>query len=309
MSSSSSFPTQKVELETAYTDFRRFKDESIEFDEEKPILQETNTSSSHIKTYFSEEPVTHVKNKPLLVRLCAPCWPDNKNRLTRKELKSYNNLREEATIKIDPKCEDFDHLLRELFYVLTEETLEDNIPNEKWKEFGIQNSNPRSDFRAGGVLALRQLTSFAKNYGKRIKFMVTPANEFFLAISSIYITHYLETYFHISVEETPQKSHKELCSRIALKSFCRILNKDEEAWDLIHQMLLNDLYDTWQRIRKTVPGVTLLDFGMAQGLVKKKFKKATKGYSFTSFEQLRQVYEKTTIAEPTKRPSLTALDH
>lgn len=307
----SSRQTQRIELESSYPDYRRFQDEeTLAFDDEKPMLQgqETHTSSSHVKAYFNEEPVSHVKNKSLLVRLCAPCWPDNKNRLTRKELKSYNNLREEATIKIDPKCEDFDHLLRELFDVLTEETLEE-IPNEKWKEFGFQNSNPRSDFRAGGVVALKQLTSFAKNYGKRIKFMVSPTNEFFLAISSIYITHFLEIYYHISSDEAPQKNRKELCSRIALKSFCRILNKDKEAWDQIHQMLLNDLYDTWQRIRKTVPGVTLLDFGMAQELVKKKFKMATKGYNFTSFEQLRQVYEKTTIAEPTKRPSLTALDH
>jgi len=181
------------------------------------------------------------------------------------------------------------------------------IPNEKWKEFGFQNSNPRSDFRAGGVLALRQLTSFAKNHGKRIKFMISPSNEFFLAISSIYITHFLETYYHVCSQETPLKGRKELCSRIALKSFCRILNRDIEAWDMIHHMLLNDLYDTWQRIRKNVPGVTLLDFGMAQDLIKKKLRKATKNYSFTSFDQLREVYEKTIIPEPTKRPSLTTL--
>lgn len=277
----------------------------IESDEETAILGERVYSSSQSRINFYEEPITHIRNQSFLRRIIFGCWSDKKYRLTRSELWSFCKLREDANVTFDPRCDDFNNLLGELYKLLTNDSLTD-ISNEKWKVFGFQNTNPRSDFRAGGLLSLLNLISFAKSYNNRIKFMAATSNEFLLAISSINITHFLVKYYHLSnIKQSPKLPH-ELCSRNALKSFCKILEEDSEVLERIHHMLLNDLYDVWQNIRKNVPGVTLLDFSMAQDVVKRKFKKITQTRSYDDFDSLSQAYLKACISIPGKRPSLSS---
>jgi len=275
----------------------------FESDEETTILTEGLYSNSRSKfTFYYEEPHTHIKNKPFLLWIFVGCWNDKKNRLTSDELWSFCQLREDASINFDANSDDFNNLLRELYRLLTNNTITE-IFNEKWKDFGFQNSNPRSDFRAGGLLALLQLTSFAKSYNKRIKFMIASANEFLLAISSIYITHFLVNYYHLSNLKLSKKNYKDYCSRTALKSFCKLLEQDSGILNQIHHLLLNDLYDTWQSIRRQVQGITLLDFGMAQEIVKKKFIKITQTRSYSNFDSMSKTYLKTEIKLPRKKPN------
>ena len=35
-----------------------------------------------------------------------------------------------------------------------EEIKDNNLKSEKWKQFGFQNENPRTDFRGSGILGL-----------------------------------------------------------------------------------------------------------------------------------------------------------
>jgi len=277
----------------------------FESDEETTMLTEGIYTKSRSKQSFFEEPITHVQNQPFLLKIFLACWSDKKNRLTSNELWSFSKLREDANVTFDPHSDDFNNLLRELYTLLTNETLLE-VSNEKWKAFGFQNSNPRSDFRAGGLLAILQLISYAKSYNNRVKFMVAAANEFLLAISSINITHFLVKYYHLSNQKQFPKYHKEYCSRNALKTFCRLLDQDSEILEQIHHLLLNDLYDTWQKIRKEVPGVTLLDFGMAQEAVKRKFKNITQNRSYNNFDSLSKAYSAAYVKLPRKRPSLSS---
>lgn len=275
-----------------------------EYDEETCILSEGIYTNSRTKLSYCEEPITHVQNQSFLHKIFLGCWNDKKNRLTSNELWNFSKLRDDANITFDPRSDDFNNLLRELYTVLTNDTLSE-ISSERWKEFGFQNPNPRSDFRAGGLLALLQFLSFAKSYNNRIKFMTASVNEFPLAISSINITHFLVKYFHLSNQRFIKKSSKEYCSRNALKSFCQLLEQDSAILEQIHHLLLNDLYDTWQRIRKEVRGVTLLDFGMAQDIVKRKFIKITKNRSYSNFDNLSKAFSSFTIKLPRKKPSST----
>lgn len=275
-------------------------------DEETAILNENLEYGSGARSNFYDEPLTHTNNRPFFLKLCMICWSDRKNKLSRDELYSYNKLREEANTTFDTKCEDYDDLFRELYELLTNETLE-NIQNERWKDFGFQNSNPRSDIRGGGLLALKHLISFTEKYLARIKFMVVKENDFFLAISSISVSYFLMKYYHLPKFLLLKEDRKDICSRKALKSFCVMLEQDSKTLDKIHSMLLNDLYDTWQEIRRKVPGVTILDFGMAQDTVKRKYKDLTKSRSFTDFEELKEAYLKMKVKLPTQRPSLLGI--
>ena len=38
------------------------------------------------------------------------------------------------------------------------------MKHEVWKQFGFQNVDPRTDFRAAGLLAVTQLDYFARKY-------------------------------------------------------------------------------------------------------------------------------------------------
>ena len=39
-----------------------------------------------------------------------------------------------------------------------------NLKDDRWKKFGFQNGNPRTDFRSAGILGVRNLTYFGTNY-------------------------------------------------------------------------------------------------------------------------------------------------
>ncbi len=45
-----------------------------------------------------------------------------------------------------------------------EHIFQPDLKDEKWKKYGFQNTNPRTDFRGAGVLGVLNLTYFAKNY-------------------------------------------------------------------------------------------------------------------------------------------------
>ena len=55
-----------------------------------------------------------------------------------------------------------------------------NMKHEFWKKFGFQNPNPRTDFRAAGILGLHQFDYFANKYPRVSKFLLYTSNYFFL---------------------------------------------------------------------------------------------------------------------------------
>ena len=274
-------------------------------EEHQLILSDRNPEPKEQKldVYSTDEPKTHQKNFPFFLKLFLACWGDRKNTLTRSQISSFNKLKRNSNILFNASCKDYDDLLQDLFEIFTGEHI-DEIVNDRWKDFGFQNSNPRSDFRAGGLLALKQLTSFAENNSKKIENMIVGSNEYLLAVSSIGITYFLKLYYHLSNSSDTKGFEKILCSRTAFKSFCNLLEDDGQVLNKIHEMLLIDLFNVWQDIKKRIPAANLLDFGLAESLVKERFRKTTQGTHFITFEALKANYFSVEVRIPDKTPRM-----
>ena len=81
---------------------------------------------------------------------------------------------------------------------------------EEWKLVGFQNQNPRTDFRAGGLLSLLSLVYLVKNYRKQfdgIRKVCEAKDDFSIAISSINLTSHLMSYLHMNEGKQMMASH------------------------------------------------------------------------------------------------------
>jgi len=250
------------------------------------------------------EPITHLKNKTFFEVVFGACFEDFGTQLTIEELVPFYDLKDDANTYFDNKCPDYDEILRDMWLVLKGERLEE-VENDGWKSYGFQNRNPRSDFRGGGLLSLKQLVYFVKSNKEKALEMSQKNEEFLFAVSSINITYFLIKYYHLSNNLIFSKDKKEICSRVALKTFCSMLRVDQNVLNKIHGLLLEDLYGVWGDIKKKVPGLTLMDFNMALNLVKSKFVRLTKSNSFDSFSQLKSFYTKLETVLPTRKASFS----
>ena len=248
------------------------------------------------------EPLTHLKNRSFIEVLFGSCFGEFGTQLTIDELVPYYDLKNDANTFFDNKCKDYDDFLREMWADLTGETIEE-IENEGWKNFGFQNNNPRSDFRGGGLLSLKQLAYFIKTNKDRIEGLSSDNSTFLFAVSSINITYFLIKYFHLSNDLIFAKDKKIICSRVALKTFCSVLRVDKNILNKIHGLLLLDLYNTWEELRKKVAGLTLMDFNLALNTVKERMVKATKGHIYDDYESFREYYLKQEVILPNRKAS------
>ena len=68
--------------------------------------------------------------------------------------------------------------------------MENDMKTPIWKEFGFQNENARTDFRAAGYFGLRQLVYFAENFNEDFLEIAKKCKgqTFFLALQSIEIS-------------------------------------------------------------------------------------------------------------------------
>mmetsp|Transcript_31694 Transcript_31694/g.48531 ORF Transcript_31694/g.48531 Transcript_31694/m.48531 type:complete len:124 (-) Transcript_31694:532-903(-) len=121
-------------------------------------------------------------------------------------------------------------MLRRLFLSLTDQidpaVEQNNMKTPLWREFGFQNENARTDFRAAGFFGLRQLVYFAENYNEDFHQIAQKCKgqTFFLALQAIEISHYLIRYFHLN--ETASKANKtKECSRLHFKNMLRASSK------------------------------------------------------------------------------------
>lgn len=262
-----------------------------EAEEEKYFLEESGITDNTKESLY-REPLTHIKNRSPVEGILGTCFGDFNAKLTNSQLELFYKLKEDANVLFDAKCTDYDDLFRELWDLLTDKEPLEKLENNKWKDFGFQNANPRSDMRGGGLMSLKQLLSYVKQRPEKVKEMVDPANDFFFAVSSINVTYFLFRYYHMSDLLVYEKDWKEICSRIALKTFCTVLEADNHAFDKIHALLLEDLFATWLEVRKTLPNATILDFNLAQEAVKERYRKATMKKVFEDLDTLKVYYKK-----------------
>ena len=270
-------------------------------EEEKDFLDDPAMSEAMRQNSY-REPLTHIKNRNPLENILGTCFGDFNAKLTFNQLIPFYKIKEDVDVLFDAKCTDYDDLFRQLWEVLTNEKL-DNIQNERWKYYGFQNANPRSDLRGGGLISLKQMITYAKSHKEKVKEMVTPEHEFLFAVSSINLTYFLFRYYHLPDLLVYEKDWKEICSRIALKTFCTLLETDHSTFDKLHAMLLEDLFEVWLEIKRTIPEATLLDFNKATDTVKERYRAATNKTVFEDWDTLKCYYEKKKAQIPPVRLS------
>jgi hypothetical protein len=68
--------------------------------------------------------------------------------------------------------------------------MDDQMKTPFWREYGFQSDNPRTDFRAAGLLGLRQLVYFAEKYHSEFLDIAerTKHHTFYLVLTSIEIS-------------------------------------------------------------------------------------------------------------------------
>jgi len=277
--------------------------EKGQYDEEADsFLPRKNIDLTTRKRPSFREPITHLKNKSFIEVIFGSCFGDFGTQLSVDELVPFYDLKHDANKYFDNKCKDYDDLLREMWTDLTGNTLEE-IENEGWKNYGFQNSNPRSDFRGGALLSLKQLLYFVKTNKDKIETLSSDTSSFLFAVSSINVTYFLIKYYHLSNDLVYSKDKKIICSRVALKTFCSVLRVDKNILNKIHGLLLNDLHSVWQDLRKKIPGLTLMDFNMALNIVKEKMFRLTKSHIYDSYEGFREIYLRLETVLPDRKAS------
>lgn len=114
---------------------------------------------------------------------------------------------------------------------VTEEarTIEEVMCSQKWQKFGFQGTNPASDFRDGGVLALRTMVYFLKH--DRVAYRIIREynrqyENYLFACAVISAVQYLKCYFHFGVVNGFAKHMvKHVCSRGTVKVFLSAMRK------------------------------------------------------------------------------------
>lgn len=116
----------------------------------------------------------------------------------------------------------------------------------EWQLIGFQSKNPRTDFRGGGVLALHCLRYFSLVYPEYFEEMMHDKTDtFFLAISSINISHMLVVYLYMNKADVADHTKKLRAGRKQFKRFARLNSMSKKAFFELHAFLMTYLYKLW----------------------------------------------------------------
>ena len=106
-------------------------------------------------------------------------------RLTELEIIQFEKLKSLSLIEYSKDNKNHESLLESLLKYITfegkvklkkveknENDKEDKLSSSEWRSLGFQSNNPRTDFRAGGILSLKFICFFVKNFSEEFQIMV-----------------------------------------------------------------------------------------------------------------------------------------
>jgi hypothetical protein len=180
-------------------------------------------------------------------------------------------LKAKAAILFEPPNERWE-LFKELYRGYFSTECPAAIVTRDWLKLGFQGDHPERDLRGGGVLSLELINDFAARENHSVKDMEKEGNDFFFAVSSINISFFMKKFFHLqTLTSRADHDHRELCSRLALKNFCRLLLSNRNAYADLHRLFLLHLYHTiWMGLKRTGSNITLLNFNQAFDTLREK---------------------------------------
>jgi len=112
-----------------------------------------------------------------------------RTKLTFEEIAYYYGIKNTIVKPYDEHNPEHEENMRLLYSIvfgghITEEIERTMYKSKGWSKYGFQNENPRTDFRASGILGLKQIIYFYQNYSQYVHSM-TREPMFFFALCSI----------------------------------------------------------------------------------------------------------------------------
>jgi len=226
------------------------------------------------------------------------------------------------------------HLLQDLW---REAGIRDEfaIKSEEWTHLGFQRTDPRSDFRGGGVLSLEHMIAFVRQHGVAELDSSNPLQAFPLSIASINVTSMLTAYFHLRDVKLSflRAETRSECSPSTLQAFLalgwqgepgeeekeedneeeeeeeeatlrRAVSRLQHVLQLLHATLLNHLHRSWRRMVLEDARTTLMDFPCALRATRAALVRATRAQGTTAWrlESLVREIEHPTPVEVSSGP-------
>ena len=134
--------------------------------EYKKLLIVNNFENNNIK-------YEQILPKELKEKFCCCCVDYN---ITQNEFNSYIKLKMETNIPYDENNSEHEKTLSS-FYDSSKNIYKDIFDfdsikeEEKWKIFGFQSTNPRTDFRGAGIYSLKFMNYFVNHFEEDAKFL------------------------------------------------------------------------------------------------------------------------------------------
>ena len=166
------------------------------------------------------------------------------------------------------------------------------MKTELWQSIGFQSKNPRTDFRAGGILSLLVLTYFCRTE-KSLFDEMRQRSDWFLAISSVNISSTLLTYLYLSTEPVAFSHMKLKAGRVHIKNFARLNAKDKKTLFELHNLIFRSLFANWKRSVASVGDSRLPpNFNTVIGDTFKRFDNLLGARHYWNLEELRAAFNR-----------------
>jgi hypothetical protein len=237
----------------------------------------------------------------LSISFCSICI---KQRVTfdESDKEATRIIKEEAVLEYSSENMRDERLLQQLYDIYfwgQDREPPKNLLTSEWESIGFQTSNPRVDFRGGGVISIQHLINFEKHYHHVREEMRELADEqrWMLAVISIRVTAFMTGYFDFRAD-CPFESWKQLSLGTKRKfknlaNFLRRFQDDDttvfsrvrecEAYSMLQNTLLLCLYREWKTKCTKFPEYTLINIGETEKEVQRQFKKAMEKRVYGSF--------------------------
>ena len=132
---------------------------------------------------------------------------------------------------------------------------------------------------------------FVEEFPDKVKQMINPELEFFMAITSINVSYFLKIYFHLADFLDVNKNKDKICPRKGFKTFCTLLQKNQDLLQELHHFLFQEVFDNWVHI-KTKFNASILDFGIAMNHTQDNFKKIWNKRQYQNLDQFYEHFQK-----------------
>mmetsp|Transcript_66793 Transcript_66793/g.157299 ORF Transcript_66793/g.157299 Transcript_66793/m.157299 type:complete len:279 (+) Transcript_66793:62-898(+) len=196
-----------------------------------------------------------------------PAGKEDYHLRAREEL-IMGDLQQEVLVPFTPGCAEHEAILLEYFKAVMPALSPENSTgppgrrDERWKELGFQDQDPRTDFRGGGLLSLKCMQRMASLDSKRVCQMIrestmgeTPADFYPFAAAVINVCFRLAGWFMLDVRRNKLKVNAEdVCDGIEYRRFAELTLAEPETFLILCASAVVATHEEWCSRRHSVFG-------------------------------------------------------